>query len=307
MRILFMGTPEIAATMLRALAAQQEICGVFCQPDKPVGRKQILTAPPVKQLALQLGVPVYQPVKLRDGTAEACIRSLAPDLIAVVAYGRILPKALLDIPPRGCVNIHASLLPQYRGAAPIQRAVENGDAVTGVTAMYMDEGMDTGDIIEMVRVPIGDTDDAASMFDKLGEAGAALLVKTVRAIESGTAVRTPQPADGCTLAPPITKQEGLFGFSDDARRIVNKTRAFCQWPNAYFQIKGKTVKVLRAAHVSETGEAGAVLARDPLTVAARGGAVQLLEVKPEGGRAMTGAQWAAGLRLKIGDRIPTEV
>ncbi|MEA5051106.1 MAG: methionyl-tRNA formyltransferase [Oscillospiraceae bacterium] len=306
MKILFMGTPDIAAVMLRALAADNDVCGVFCQPDKPVGRKQILTAPPVKVLAQSLGIPVFQPVKLRDGSAAALVRSLAPELIAVVAYGRILPKDILGIPPRGCVNIHASLLPAYRGAAPIQRALEHGETVTGVTAMYMDEGMDTGDIIAQVRVPVGEADDAASMFQKLGEAGASLLAATVRSIADGTARRTPQDAASATAAPPIEKSEGLFSFAQDARGIADRVRAFSQWPNAFFTAGGKTVKVLRAGYVPGEGAPGEVLARDPLTVAASGGAVQLLEVKPEGGRAMTGREWAAGVRLRPGDVIITE-
>ncbi len=298
-----MGTPDIAATMLCELAKYHEIVGVFCQPDKPVGRKAVLTPPPVKVTAARLGIPVFQPVKLRDGEAARIIRALNPELIAVVAYGRILPKDILDIPPRGCVNIHASLLPKYRGAAPIQYAVLCGEEKTGVTAMYMDEGLDTGDMIAVREVPITDEDDAVSMFGKLGAVGAALLRETADAIEARTATRTPQPAQGISFAPPFTKQSGAFSWDEDARAIFNKARALCVWPNACFTYGGRTIKLMKARPTVQSGRPGEVLSLDPLIVAAGNGAVELCEVKPEGTRQMSGRDWSLGARLKVGDNL----
>ncbi len=303
MRILFMGTPDIAAVMLRALAREQEIVGVFCQPDKPVGRKAVITPPPVKVAAEELGIPVFQPTKLRDGSAAQTIQSLAPDMIAVVAYGRILPKEILDIPPKGCVNIHASLLPKYRGAAPVQTALLEGEAVTGVTAMYMDEGLDTGDAIAFAECPITDEDDAVTMFEKLGEIGAKLLCRTASDIERGEAKRCPQNGDNATFAPPFTRESGAFTWDEPAQAIFNKARALCIWPNAYFEYDGKKIKLMQARPLAQSGRPGEILSIDPLVVAAGDGAVELREVKPEGSRLMRGTEWAAGRRFKAGDKL----
>ncbi len=302
MKILFMGTPEIAATMLCELAKYHEVCAVFCQPDKPVGRKAVITPPPVKVSANRLGIPVYQPVKLRDGSAAELIRSLSPDLIAVVAYGRILPKEILEIPRYGCVNIHASLLPKYRGAAPVQYSLLNGEEKTGVTAMYMDEGLDTGDIIAVREIPITDQDDAVTLFEKVAQSGAQLLRQTADAIQAGNAQRKPQPEEGVSFAPPFDKHSGEFVWQEDARAIFNKARALCIWPNACFVQAGKRVKLMQARPVEDrSGRPGEVLSLDPLIVAAKNGAVELVSVKPEGSRQMTGREWSLGLRLKIGD------
>ncbi len=302
-----MGTPDIAAGMLCELAKYHEICGVFCQPDKPVGRKAVLTPPPVKVTAARLGIPVYQPAKLRDGEAAALIRTLAPELIAVVAYGRILPKEILEIPPRGCVNIHASLLPKYRGAAPIQYALLCGERTTGVTAMYMDEGLDTGDIIAARETPITDADDAVTLFARLGEIGGALLRETADAIAAGSARRTPQPETGVSFAPPFDKHSGEFGWEENARAIFNKARALCVWPNACFVRGGRRIKLMKAApHDEMAGRPGEVLCLDPLIVAAGSGAVELCAVKPEGSREMSGRDWSLGARLKPGDILTEE-
>ena len=303
MRVLFMGTPDIAAVMLRALAKEQEIVGAFCQPDKPVGRRAVVTPPPVKVAAQELGVPVFQPVRLRDGGAAESIRALRPDMIAVVAYGRILPKEILDIPPKGCVNIHASLLPKYRGAAPVQTALLAGETVTGVTAMYMDEGLDTGDAIAFAQCPITDGDDAVTLFEKLGEIGAKLLCETAAAIERGEARRTPQNGDAATFAPPFTRSSGAFTWEEPARAIFDKARALCIWPNAYFEFEGKKIKLMKARLLPRSGQPGAILSTDPLVVAAGLDAVELCEVKPEGSRQMRGSEWAAGRRLRAGDRL----
>lgn len=295
-----MGTPDIAASMLARIAPQQKVCGVFCQPDKPLGRKAVVTPPPVKVAAQALGIPVYQPLKLKDGAAADTVRALAPDIIVVVAYGRILPREILEIPPEGCVNIHVSLLPKYRGAAPIQHALLNGETETGVTAMYMAEGMDTGDIIAQVRLPITEEDDAATLFARAADAGGALLEQVLDDIAAGTARRQPQNEALASYAPPLSKDMGRFTFEEDARRIFGKVRGLCLWPNAYFERAGRTVKVLKARLSDAAGQPGQVLSLQPLTVATQDGALQLLEVKPEGGRLMTGREYAMGLRLKEG-------
>lgn len=303
MRILFMGTPEIAAVMLREIAKENEICGVFCQPDKPVGRKAIITPPAVKTTALELGIPVFQPQKLRDGEAAKTVWELAPELIAVVAYGRILPKEILDIPRFGCVNIHASLLPKYRGSAPMQHALLDGVRTTGVSAMFMDEGMDTGDIIEQRVIELSEDDDAEKLFERSGVLGASLLCDTVRAIAAGTAKRTPQDNAVATMAPMLTKEQGLFCFEDDAHEIACKVRGLSIWPNAYFEHAGKKIKVLKAHESDRSGAPGEVLGRSPLCIAAKNGSIELVEVKPEGSRAMSGSEWSAGLRLHEGDLL----
>ena len=193
MRIVFMGTPDFAVPCLqRILADGHEVPAVFTQPDKPVGRHAVLTPPPVKQLAQERGIPVYQPTKMRDGTVAAQLKELAPDCLVVVAYGRILPQAILDVPPKGCINIHGSLLPKYRGAAPIQWSVINGEKITGVTSMFMDAGMDTGDIIDTITTPIGENETAGELFDRLAPLGAELLSRTLRSIADGTVQRAPQ-------------------------------------------------------------------------------------------------------------------
>lgn len=303
MKVLFMGTPDIAAEMLRRIAPKQQVVGVFCQPDKPVGRKAVVTPPPVKVAARQLDIPVYQPVKLKDGGAAQLVRELAPDLIAVVAYGRLLPQEILDIPPKGCVNIHASLLPLYRGAAPIQHALLDGVTQTGVTAMYMAEELDAGDIIAQQPMTVTDQDDAATLFARVAEQGGQLLAQTLAAIEQGIATRTPQDTAQVTFAPPLTKEMGHFSFDEQAHVIFNKVRALCLWPNAWFTRDGKAVKVLKAHAAEQDGTPGTVLSLKPLTVAVGGGAIQLLQVKPEGSRLMDGRDYAMGLRIKEGQSL----
>ena len=303
MRVVFMGTPQIAADVLKTLAEHHEVVGVFCQPDKPVGRKQILTPPPVKETALQLGLPVHQPRGFKNGKATALIQSLAPDAIAVIAYGKILPKAVLDIPRYGCVNLHGSLLPLYRGSAPIQRSVMDGVSLTGLTAMLMDEGMDTGDMLAVRELPLTEADDAAAVYEKMGAMGGDFLCEVLASLENGTAVRTKQDDSLATYAPPIEKAEGDFTFHSDAKAIVNKVRGLCIWPSASFMHEDKRIKVEKAQYSPLTGAVGEVLAIKPLTIAAQNGAVVLQQVLPQGSRSMTGSQWAAGRRFKIGDNI----
>ena len=307
MKLVFMGTPDIAATALRALLdAGHEVVGVFTREDKPVGRKQLLTAPPVKQLAAARGIPVFQPKTLRDGAAEKTLRELAPELIVVVAYGRILPKEILTLPKYGCINLHVSLLPKYRGSAPIQWAVLNGDRETGVTIMQMDEGVDTGDIITVAPVEIGPEETSADVFEKVAALGARTLADTVAAISRGEVSRTKQDPAGASLAPPLSKEMAPFDFEADAGALHNKIRGLYPWPVAQFSCAGVPIKVNRARAVEGSGAPGEVLSLKPLTVACGSGALELLELVPRGKRPMTGQEWAAGRRLKKGDRILPE-
>ncbi len=306
MRILFMGTPDIAAESLAALiAAGHEIVGVFTRADKPVGRKQILTAPPVKQLAVQHNIPVWQPATLRDGKAEPIFRDLAPDLVVVVAYGRILPPELLHIAPLGCINLHVSLLPKYRGSAPIQWSVLNGDSETGVTIMQLDEGCDTGDILMVERVSIGPETTSGELFDQVSAIGARTLVTAVEKLAAGELTPQPQDDSQATQAPPLKKEMAQFHFTQSAAHIHNWVRGMNPWPAAFFELDGKKVKVLesRLASNENAAPAGTVLALKPLTIACGEGALQLLTVTPEGGRPMAGTAWAAGRRLKAGDSL----
>ena len=306
MRILFMGTPDIAAHCLQALyEAGHTLCGVFTRQDKPVGRKQVLTAPPVKQVALAHGTPVFQPVTLRDEAIQAQIRALEPEIIVVVAYGRILPPEVLAIPPRGCINLHVSLLPKYRGSAPIQWAVLNGDAETGVTIMQLDEGCDTGDILMVERVAIGPETTSGELFDQVSATGAKTLVTAIEKLAAGELTPQPQNDAEATQAPPLTKEMARFDFTQSAAHIHNWVRGMNPWPAAFFELDGKKVKVLesRVAPDAKSAPAGTVLALKPLTIACGEGAPQLLTVTPEGGKPMAGTAWAAGRRLKAGDSL----
>lgn len=302
MRILFMGTPDIAAASLAAiLEAGHEVCGVFTRQDKPVGRKQVLTAPPVKVLAETKGIPVYQPRTLRDEAVQADIRTLSPELIVVVAYGRILPPEVLEVPPLGCINLHVSLLPKYRGAAPVQWAVINGDAETGVSIMYLDEGLDTGDILTVAPVAIGPEETSGELFQRITTQGAKTLVDTIAAIGRGEVTRTPQDHSKATQAPPLTKEMARFDFTRPAAELHNLVRGMNPWPVAFFEEEGKKIKVLQSRVAAGSGAPGRVLTLSPLTVACGEGALELTEVVPEGKKPMAGSAWAAGRRLKPGD------
>ena len=305
MRILFMGTPDFAAVSLKRLVEDgHELCGVFTQPDKPRNRNKV-TFSPVKEYALSHGLTVYQPTKLRDGTALELVRSLAPELIVVVAYGRILPKDILDVPPLGCVNVHASLLPKYRGSAPINWAMLNGDTETGVSIMQMDEGLDTGDVLVCEKIAIGPEETSGELFDRVTAVGARVLCEAVPAMEAGTLKPQPQQHENATLAPMLDKELAEFRLTDTAAHIHNWVRGMNPWPMAWFVTAGgKKVKVTECRVAASNGEApGTVLSTKPLTVACADGAVQLLHVVPEGKKPMDGTSFAAGLRLKAGDTL----
>lgn len=306
MKILFMGTPDIAADSLAALiAAGHEICAVFTRRDKPVGRKQILTAPPVKQLAEQHGIPVYQPRTLRDGSSDDVIRELAPDIIVVVAYGCIIPPQLLHVARYGCINLHVSLLPKYRGSAPIQWAVLNGDRCTGVSIMQLDEGLDTGDVLMVEPVDIDPEETSGQLFDRVSAVGAKTLVQALEKLQAGQLKPEPQQHELATMAPPLTKDMARFDFTQSAAHIHNWVRGMNPWPVAWFEQEGKRIKVLecRMAKAGDSAVPGTVLVLKPLTIACGEGAVELLTVTPEGGKPMAGTAWAAGRRLKAGDSL----
>ncbi len=305
MRILFMGTPDIAAACLEALiAAGHEICAVYTRRDKPVGRKQVLTPPPVKTVAEAHNIPVFQPRTLRDGREDANIRALAPELIVVVAYGCILPASVLAIPAHGCINLHVSLLPKYRGSAPVQWAVLNGDAETGVSIMQMDEGLDTGDVLVCEKLAIGPEETSGELFERVTAVGARVLCETIPAIAAGTITPMPQDHANATLAPVLTKEIAQFTWDESADHIHNWVRWMNPWPAAWFVTSaGRKVKVLESRAVQNSGAPGTLLATKPLTIACGEGAIQLLRVVPEGSKPMDGSAFAAGLRLKAGDRL----
>ena len=255
MRIVFMGTPDFAAASLQKLIDEGfDVVGVFTQPDKPKGRGMELSFSPVKELALRAGLPVYQPEKMRDGTALAILRELRPDILVVVAYGRILPDDMLALPRCGAVNVHGSLLPKYRGAAPIQWAVLNGDRVTGVSTMFLASEMDAGDIIYTDETEIGEFETAGELFDRLMDMGAKLLVKTLRAIEDGSAPRTPQDHTQATYVKMLDKSISPIDWNKRPREIVKHIYGLQPWPVATMELEGKTFRVFGAAYTENRTE-----------------------------------------------------
>lgn len=307
MRIVFMGTPDFAVNALQSLYdGGHEIVGVFTQPDKPQGRKMVLTPPPVKVCAESLGLTVYQPKSVKTSEALDILKSLNPDLIAVVAYGKILPKEILELPKFGCVNVHASLLPRHRGASPIQTAILCGDKVTGVTTQKMDIGVDTGDILLAAKTDILPIDNFETLHDKLAVQGADLLVKTVQGLENGTIIPEKQSEDGVTHASIITKEMGEIDFNKTANEIDCQIRAFTPWPSAYLFIGGKRVKIINAAVGGSVPEvAGTVVdTKNGLTVACGGGtSIILNELQPEGKGAMPAKAFLNGYPIEIGEKL----
>jgi methionyl-tRNA formyltransferase len=315
LHIVFMGTAPLAAVSLRALAAEPAftIPAVVTQPDRPKGRDLQLQPSAVKLAALELGLPVLQPERARSPEFLEQLRALTPDLIVVAAYGQILPQALLDLPRHGCLNVHTSLLPKYRGAAPIQWAIADGEPETGVTIMRMDAGLDTGPIVTMERTPILDTDTGATLHDRLAELGARLLVKTIPDYCAGKLPLTPQPATGATYARKIEKDDGRLDWNQPARVLWNRLRAFTPWPGAFTALTGVAknplLKVLRAEPLEPDAAPalppGTILRadRDGIVVSCGEGALRLLEVQREGGRRLPAGDFLAGNPLKVGDRL----
>ncbi len=307
MKILFMGTPDFAVPSLRALAdSGEDIVGVVTQPDKPKGRNYVLTPPPVKVFALEKGFPVYQPKTLRDEEFAALLEELAPDMIVVVAFGKILPKNVLDYPKYGCINVHGSLLPAYRGAAPMQRAIIEGQKITGITTMYMDVGLDTGDMLLKAEYPIRETDNFETVHDALSELGAKTLIETVEAIKNGTSVRQKQDDALATYAAKIEKEDCLLDFSMNATALHNHIRGLSPIPLAFTHTPdGKLLKVTAARVISAEGthtEYGKVLSLDgEIAVACGKGILALTAILPEGKGKMSAADFIRGRKLAVGD------
>ncbi|MBR2042542.1 MAG: methionyl-tRNA formyltransferase [Oscillospiraceae bacterium] len=302
MRIVFMGTPDFAAAILqRLIDTGRNVVGVFSQPDKPVGRKQIITPTATKVVAMEHNIPVFQPAKLRDGEALKIMQELKPDLTVVAAYGKILPKDILDVSPLGNVNVHGSLLPKYRGSAPIQWSVINGDEVTGITTMFMAEGMDTGDMIMKFELPIGEDETTGELFDRMAELGAESIEKTLELFDKGEVKAEPQNEEEATYAPMLKKEMGEIDFSKTAEEIHNLARGLNPWPMAYTFLDGKSIKI-HAAKIAEgfSGAEGTLLDEKRFIVGCKNGAVEFITVQPEGKNKMSGADFIRGRRLEKG-------
>ncbi len=308
MNIVFMGTPDFAVPCLEKLIKSENcnVLAVFTQPDKKVGRKQLLTPPPVKVLAVQHNIPVYQPVTLKNEDAFETIIKLNPDLMVVVAYGKILPKRILDYPKFGCINVHASLLPKYRGAAPIQWAVLNGDKKTGVCVQQMDIGIDTGDILFTEETDIGINETSEELFERLSVIGADALIKTIDLIIKGQTNPVPQPAGDFGYASMIDKSMSNIDWSKSAFEVHNQIRGLQSWPCASTVINGKNVKVHKSVLSSEKGnEAGKVVNnKNVVTVSCGdGNCIDILELQPDGKKRMDAKSFLAGNKIETGQFI----
>lgn len=304
MKIIFMGTPDYAAKTLEALLqSEHEIAAVFAQPDKPVGRKHILTAPPTKVLALEHNIPVYQPETFKDGKAAEIIREINPDVIVVVAYGKILPEEVLNIPKFGCLNGHASLLPKYRGASPIQWCIVCGEKKTGITIMQMDKGMDTGDILLQEAVEIGENETAEELFDRLSEISADVVLKALEKLPLGELCPIKQNENEATYAPIIKKEMALIDFNKTAEETFSAIKGYYSWPCAFFFLNGKRVKIIKASIGPDTNKnAGTVInAKDKLTVACKNNtSINLDIIQMEGSKPMEAKQFLCGNNIEIG-------
>ncbi len=304
MRIIFMGTPEFSAPAIDSLvAAGHEIAAVFSQPDKPKGRGYAMTPPPVKVKALEYGIPVYQPKSMRDGEALAIFNDIKPDVGVVIAYGKILPQEILDAPKFGCINVHASLLPKYRGSAPIQWSVIDGESRTGVTTMQMDAGIDTGDMLLVSETDILPDETAGELHDRLSSMGAELIVRTLDALEKGELKPQKQDDSQSCYAKMLTKELCAVDWSRSAKEIHDQIRGLSPWPVATAVLEGKKLKLHRSAiSAMDNPEArcGEIISLDPLTVRCGSGAIELLEVQAEGKKRMTAQDYLRGHKLDLG-------
>ena len=312
LKIIFMGTAELAGASLRALCREKsfQLIAVVSQPDKPKGRDLKLQPTPVKQVALNAGLPVLQPPRARNADFIEQLRALQSDLIVVAAYGQILPQAILDLPRFGCVNVHTSILPKYRGAAPIQWAILNDEPETGVTIMKMDAGMDTGPILSQATTPISAEDNAQTLHDRLAELGGDLLVRTIPDYVAGRIIPRPQPAEGASHARKISKEDGHIDWTQPARALWNRVRGFTPWPGAFTRlaVQGKPVllKIWSAQIVAElSGEPGAVLRADKqgIVIACGTQSLRVLELQREGGRRLAAQDFLTGHDLQVGSRF----
>ncbi len=297
LKIVFMGSPDFSLPSLRALVSTYNVVGVVTQPDRASGRGRGLKAPPVKTLALELGIPLMQSEKLRQPEAMDQLRAWNPDLIVVAAFGQILRKDVLDVPRYGCINVHASLLPRWRGAAPINAAILHGDEVTGVTIMQMDVGLDTGPMLTQRSIRLTRQDTAGSVFEKLSALGADLLLETLPVYVAGNLTPTSQPEEGVTYAPMIKKDEGRLDFTRPAEELERRVRAFNPWPGVFMDFDGTLLKIHRAR--VETGDASVgqrLIYQDQPSIGAGGGLLILEEVQPAGKKSMSGNSFLAGAR-----------
>ena len=306
MRIVFMGTPDFAVPSLRALLdGGYNVVGVFCQPDRPKGRGHKLAPCPVKEVALEAGIPVFQPERIKRAEGVEMLKSCAPDLCVTAAFGQLLSQEILDIPPLGTVNVHSSLLPKHRGSAPINWSIIKGDSVTGVSTMFTDIGMDTGDILLMRETPIGEKENAGELSDRLAVMGAELLVETLRQLEAGTLVRTPQNADEATYEPKMDKALGCIDWSKSAREIDWLVRGTTPWPGAYTALGEGNMKVFAVRVCGEKTDAapGCVLSADAktgLVVACGDAQLELLEVQMPGAKRMAAKDYLRGHGIETG-------
>ena len=311
LKIIFMGTAELSCASLEKLARDKNfsVVAVVTQPDKPKGRELKLTPSPVKVLAEKLNLPILQPLKARDEEFINQLREFKPDLMVVVAYGQILPQTILDLPRFGCLNVHTSLLPKYRGAAPIQWVIANGDAETGVTIMKMDAGLDTGPVLSVRRTPILPSDDSQTLHDRLGRLGAELLAETIPDFVAGKISPQPQPVEGSTYAAKIKKEDGQIDWNSPAEKIWNRLRAFTPWPGAFTFLpaepKPHLLKIWKAEVVAKNGQPGAVLSADKtgIVIGCGQNALRILELQREGGKRMTAEQFLIGHPLKAGQKF----
>lgn len=303
MNVVFMGTPDFAVPSLENIAKVHNVQAVFTQPDKPVGRKMVLTPPDVKVCAEKLGIPVYQPVKLKDSDSYEIIKDLNPDVIVVVAYGQILPENILNIPKYGCINVHGSLLPKYRGAAPIQWSVLNGDKVTGVTTMYMEKGLDTGDILETKEYEIGINDTAGEVFDTLAEMGGKLILDTLEKAEKGELHPIKQDDSKSSYAKMLDKSMCNIDFSKSSLQVHNQVRGLSPWPVASTKLNGKVLKIFETRLAEGKGKPGEILNTNPLTIACGEGAVVVNTVQLQGKKKMDSKAFLQGHKLEKGTVI----
>ena len=306
MKIIFMGTPDFAAASLEALiASRHEIQAVVTQPDKPKGRKGELTPSPVKVIAKREGIKVYQPLKVRDEEFVKTLRAYNPDVMVVVAFGQIIPLSILKMPKYGCVNIHGSLLPKYRGAAPIQWAVLDGEKETGITTILMDEGIDTGDILLKKTIKIDTDETSGSLFDKLMALGAETILETLDELEKGSLTPTKQGESPTAYAKMLTKAMGLIDFTKSAKELDCFVRGMNPWPSAYTLLSGKTLKLWKVRAVDGSGKAGSVIDidKESFTIACGEGAIEVLEVQLEGKKRMSAGDFLKGSTLNIGQEL----
>lgn len=315
MKVLFMGTPDFAVPSLKLLSDTYDVVGVVTQPDKPKGRHMTLTPPPVKVEALTRGIEVYQPTTLKDNAFAQELKTLSPDVIVVVAYGKILPKYVLNFPRLGCINLHGSLLPEFRGAAPMQRAIMQGKDVIGVTTMYMAEGLDTGDMLEFASIPLTDDDNFETVHDKLATIGSELLISTLSKLDQNTITPIPQDDSLATYAAKIENADCVIDFSSDYRAVFNQIRGLSPFPLAFCHHNGKTLKIIDARPISEdelkvnncdlTLPFGTVLSlnQGTILVRAQNGALAISAVLPEGKSRMKARDFINGRKISEGDLL----